>query len=211
MNINTDFISLNHPKAIQRALEVIKSGGVIAFPTDTVYGIGVSAYQEEAITKIYQVKERSQLKAIPILISDAEVLEQITTEILPSTKKIINHFWPGPLTLVLPKQSALPNNLSQDNSIGVRIPDDNLTRALLRQSGPLAATSANLSGQPSAQTAFQVLEHLGGKIDLVLDGGPTRGGEASTVVDLSGEQPKIMREGPITLTEINQVIDEKSD
>ena len=206
MNINTDFLSLNHPKAIQRALEVVKAGGVISFPTDTVYGIGVSAYQEDAIKKVYQVKERSHLKAIPILIYDAEVLEQITTNLLPITDQIINHFWPGPLTLVLPKGPDLPNNLSQTDTIGVRVPDDNLTRELLRQSGPLAATSANLSGQPSAQSAMEVFEQLGGKIDLVLDGGPAKGGQASTVLDLTGEFPIIMREGPITLDDINQVI-----
>jgi L-threonylcarbamoyladenylate synthase len=207
MSINTDFLSLNHPKAIQRALEVIKEGGVIAFPTDTVYGIGVSAYQEDAIKKIYQVKERSQLKAIPILISEAEELNQVAQEIQPSTKKIINHFWPGPLTLVLLKQSTLPQNLSKTSSIGVRVPDDNLTRELLRQAGPLAATSANLSGQPSALNAFEVLEVLGGKIDLILDGGPARGGQASTVLDLTEEIPQIVREGPISLNEIMQVID----
>jgi tRNA threonylcarbamoyl adenosine modification protein (Sua5/YciO/YrdC/YwlC family) len=206
MNINTDFLSLNHPKAIQRALEVINNGGLIAFPTDTVYGIGASAYQEDAIQKIYQVKERSHLKAIPILISDTEELDLVAQKISPGTKKIINHYWPGPLTLVLPKQPALPDNLSQTNSIGVRVPDDNLTRELLRKIGPMAATSANLSGQPSALNASEVLEYLGGKIDLVLDGGPVQGGQASTVVDLTGEIPQLVREGPISMYEINQVI-----
>ena len=148
LNLGIDFLENAQydeaEEAIQRALEVVKAGGVISFPTDTVYGIGVSAYQEDAIKKVYQVKERSHLKAIPILIYDAEVLEQITTNLLPITDQIINHFWPGPLTLVLPKGPDLPNNLSQTDTIGVRVPDDNLTRELLRQSGPLAATSANL-------------------------------------------------------------------
>jgi L-threonylcarbamoyladenylate synthase len=202
--MDTDFLSLNHPKAIPSTLEIIKTGGVVAFPTDTVYGIGVSAFLGDAIERIFQIKGRSHLKAIPILISRIEDLDLVTTELNSTAKKIINTFWPGALTIVLPKLPSLPENISPTNTIGIRIPDDNLTRELLRRSGPLAATSANLSGMPSAMTALEVLDQLGGKIDLILDGGPSKGGQASTVVDLTTEQLHILREGPISLNDLNQ-------
>jgi L-threonylcarbamoyladenylate synthase len=208
MNIKTDLLSLNHPKAFDRALEVIRAGGVVAFPTDTIYGIGVSAFNQSAVEKIYQVKGRSHLKAIPILLSDKKELSQVAINITPSTSKIIQKYWPGALTLVLPGIACLPDNLSTTESIGVRVPDDNLTRELLRRTGPLAATSANLSGRPGALTAFEVLDQLGGKVDLVLDGGPARGRQASTVLDLTGAEPQLLREGPISLEEILQALDE---
>jgi len=205
MNIQTDLLSLNHPKAIGAALDVLKSGGVIAFPTDTVYGIGVSAFHKEAIDKIFQVKGRSHLKAIPILITDAGELSKIADQINPGTERIINRFWPGALTLVLPKHPSLPVNLSPANTIGVRIPNNNLTRELLRRSGPLAATSANLSGKPSALTAIEVLDQLDGRIDLILDGGPAPGGIASTVLDMTGKKPKVLREGPISWEQLASI------
>jgi L-threonylcarbamoyladenylate synthase len=207
MNINTDFLSLNHPKAIAQAVKIIQGGGVVAFPTDTVYGIGVSAFHHEAIDKIFQVKERSQVKAIPILIADVEDLKEISSHTTPETIKIINHFWPGALTIVVQKSPKLPINISPEDTIGVRIPDHNLIRELIRKAGPLAATSANLSGSPSALTAMEALEQLEGRIDLVLDGGPSLGGQASTVVDLTTEEPLILREGSITLQDIKDQID----
>jgi len=208
MKTHTDLLSLNHPLTLNRAQEVITSGGVVAFPTDTVYGIGVSAFNEEAIKKIYHIKQRSHLKAIPILLADPEELSQVTTQIPPMAREIISRFWPGALTLILPGLSTLPKNLSTTQTIGVRIPDDNLTRELLRRSGPLAATSANLSGELSALSAFEVLDQLEGKIDLVLDGGPAQGGQASTVLDLTGEEPRILRKGPISLEEILEGLDD---
>jgi len=183
---------------------LIQTGGVIAFPTDTVYGIGVSAFNKEAIEKIYQVKERSHVKAIPILISDAEQLDQITTDIRSNTSKIIRSLWPGALTLVLPIHPRLPDNLSESDTIGVRQPDHDLARELLRATGPLATTSANLSGQPSTLTATEVLVQLEGRIDLILDGGQAPGGRPSTVLDLTGDEPLILREGPISLEEVRQ-------
>jgi L-threonylcarbamoyladenylate synthase len=208
MNLNTDFLSLNHPKAIAQAVEIIQGGGVVAFPTDTVYGIGVSAFHQEAINKIFQVKERSQLKAIPILLADIEDLEQISSKITPGTTEVINHFWPGALTIVVEKSPKLPNNISPEGTIGARIPDHNLTRELIRRAGPLATTSANLSGSPSALNAIEVLEQLKGRIDLVLDGGPSPGGQASTVVDLISDEPRILREGPVSFEEIMKAIED---
>jgi len=209
MNKKAELLSLSHPNVFDQAATVIQAGGVVAFPTDTVYGIGVSAFNRKAIEKIYDVKGRSHLKAIPILVGDAEDSAQITPPIPLYIQQIIDNFWPGALTLVLPLLPELPGNLSPWPTVGLRLPDHDQVRRLLRKTGPLAVTSANLSSEPSALTADEVLQQLEGRIDLILDGGPVAGGQASTVLDCSGEKLKILREGPISLTAIHQVINEK--
>ena len=181
--IEPAILSIDHPHAIRQAVSLVKSGGMIAFPTDTVYGIGVSAFQADAINRIYQVKERSALKAIPILLGDAETAEQITPRFTPLVKILSEKFWPGPLTLIVPLLSSLPGNLSPLSTIGLRVPDHEFTRTLLRETGPLAATSANLSGEPSALSAEEVRTQLGSRVDLILDGGRSPGEKASTVLD----------------------------
>jgi tRNA threonylcarbamoyl adenosine modification protein (Sua5/YciO/YrdC/YwlC family) len=206
MKIEINNLPIDDPGSLVKANEIIQEGGLIAFPTDTVYGIGVSAFNEKAIEKIYQVKGRSKLKAIPILISDAEQLDQVTTNISPTISQIIDEFWPGALTLILPIHPELPGNLSSGKTIGVRVPDHDLVRELLRMTGPLAASSANLSGKPSALTAKEVQVQLGERIDLILDGGREPGGMASTVLDCSGDEPRILREGPILWEEIELLI-----
>ncbi len=192
--------------SFDQAVRAVQTGGVIAFPTDTVYGIGVSAFDPSAIDKIYQVKGRSQLKAIPILIGGPQELDRITPPRSQAVQKIIDHFWPGALTLVLPLLPEMPDNLSPAPTIGLRVPDHDLARELLNTTGPLAATSANLSGQSSALDAAQVLAQLEGRIDLVLDGGPAPGGQASTVLDCTGEEMKILREGPIPWDQIQEIL-----
>ncbi len=208
MNNKTEIISLSHPDVFSQAAAVIQADGIVAFPTDTVYGIGVSAFNRKAIEKIYNVKGRSHLKAIPILVGDVEDLAQITLPIPLYIQQIIDNFWPGALTLVLPLLPELPSNLSPRPTVGLRLPDHDQVQRLLREIGPLAATSANLSGEPSALTANEVLQQLDGRIDLILDGGPVPGGQASTVLDCSGEKLKVLREGPISLAAIHQVINE---
>jgi tRNA threonylcarbamoyl adenosine modification protein (Sua5/YciO/YrdC/YwlC family) len=184
----------------------VKAGGIIAFPTDTVYGIGVSAFQTTAIEKIYQVKGRSTLKAIPILLGDSDTSRQITPPLLPSVQKLVNEFWPGPLTLVLPLLTSLPDNLSPTPTIGLRVPDHEFTRSLLEATGPLATTSANLSGEPSALTADEVQSQLGTSVDLILDGGKSPGGMASTVLDCTTDQLSILREGPLSWNDIQSIL-----
>ena len=209
MNNKTEIISLSHPDVFSQAAAVIQADGIVAFPTDTVYGIGVSAFNRKAIEKIYNVKGRSHLKAIPILVGDVEDLAQITLPIPLYIQQIIDNFWPGALTLVLPLLPELPGNLSPRPTVGLRLPDHDQVRRLLREIGPLAATSANLSGEPSALTADEVLQQLEGRIDLILDGGPVPGGQASTVLDCSGEKLKVLREGPISFDSILRVLDAK--
>lgn len=198
--------SINHPQAIKLAVDLVKSGGMIAFPTDTVYGIGVSAFQADSIERIYQVKGRSTLKAIPILLGDADTAEQITPPYTPMVKILTERFWPGPLTLVVPLLPSLPGNLSPLPTIGLRVPDHEFTRKLLQGTGPLAATSANLSGEPSALTAEEVQAQLGGKVDLILDGGRSPGEMASTVLDCTGNRPRLLREGPLNWEDIQAVL-----
>ena len=205
MNKETAVIKVDHHQALFQAAGIIKSGGMIAFPTDTVYGIGVSAFNENAIEKIYMVKGRLKEKAIPILLGDQNELIKITPPPEELVKKIITDFWPGALTLILPLLTKLPSNLSNTGTIGVRIPDHNITRELLRLTGPLAVTSANLSGQESALSAEEVKKNLGGKLDLILDGGASPGGMSSTVLDCTREQPTVLREGPISLDQIRLI------
>jgi L-threonylcarbamoyladenylate synthase len=199
---NVEILSIDHPHAIQKAVALVESGGLIAFPTDTVYGIGVSAFQPAAIDKIYQVKGRSALKAIPILLSNPDLSERISTPFSPQTRKLAEKFWPGPLTLVVPLLSSMPENLSPTPTIGLRVPDHAFTRRLLDETGPLAATSANLSGATSALTAKEVRSQLGSAVELILDGGESRGALASTVLDCTTDTPLLLREGPISWEEI---------
>jgi L-threonylcarbamoyladenylate synthase len=200
--MNTKVIPASDPQALLEALAVLKKGGLVAYPTDTVYGVGGLAFDPGAIEGLYQVKGRDYTKAIPILLSKPVELSRVTLDIGKAAHKLAERFWPGPLTLVVPRHPDLPENISPDATIGVRMPDHPVALGLLRISGPLATTSANLSGETSTRSASEVVEQLGGRIPLVLDGGITPGGTASTVVDCTSPEPVILREGPISLQQI---------
>jgi len=200
--METKQIKTNQPDAIPTALELLRAGNLVAFPTDTVYGLGADLFNPEAIEKLYQVKERAHLKAIPVLLSNPAALDQITSEMNVLARRLADQFWPGPLTLVVPAHPRLPENLSPLPTIGVRMPNHPDALALLEASGPLAVTSANLSGQENSLTAGQVYAQLAGRIPIILDGGTTPGGSPSTVVDCTGPEPVILRSGPISLAEL---------
>lgn len=185
---------------------MLQSGGLVAFPTDTVYGLGALAFDEKAIEQIYVAKERPDTKAIPILLADPDDLAKVCVDPSPLAIKLAYRFWPGPMTLVVPKHPDLPDAVSSTSTVGVRVPDYTVTRMLLHYTGPMTVTSANLSGQPSPVTAQEVLNQLDGRIDLILDGGQTPGGIASTVVDCMGDEPVILREGPISMDHILKMI-----
>ena len=187
---------------IQTALKILQSGGIVAFPTDTVYGLGALAFNNTAIESIYKAKDRPIEKAIPILIGDLGDLEQVADDIPDMALRLAARFWPGPLTCIVPKKRTLPVAVSATATVAVRIPDHPDARVLLRATGPMAVTSANISGQPSPSTAQEVYEQLNGRIPLILDGGKTKGGIPSTLVDCTGEKPVILRKGPITLVEL---------
>jgi L-threonylcarbamoyladenylate synthase len=200
--MNTLILRADSSEAIQRALEILRAGGLVAFPTDTVYGVGALAFDGKAVESIYTAKDRPVEKAIPVLLGGSEDLGKVTSRVPEMARRLATRFWPGPLTLVVPKKPNLPEAVSVTDTVGVRVPNHRLARSLLQAAGPMAATSANLSGQPSPSTADEVLAQLGGRIDLILDGGRTPGGTPSTVVDCTGQQPVIVRAGPIALEEI---------
>jgi L-threonylcarbamoyladenylate synthase len=204
--MRTVVLSAKDPETLLRALAVLQTGGLVAFPTDTVYGLGALAFHSAAVRRIYAAKDRPVEKAIPVLIADPADLEKVTLEVPSVAVRLASRFWPGPLTLVVEKHPDLPETVSAGSTVGVRVPDHPVARALLRAAGPMAVTSANLSGQPSPSTAQAVLAQLGGRIELILDGGKTPGGVSSTVVDCTGIQPKILRPGPVSKDEIWAVL-----
>jgi L-threonylcarbamoyladenylate synthase len=199
MTLNTEILQSNQSLVFQKVLNVLQHGGLVAFPTDTVYGLGALAFDGAAVESIYTAKDRPAEKAIPILIADLDDLARVTSLPLPPMAvKLASYFWPGPLTLVVPKLQTLPEAVSATETVGVRVPDHQVARALLRAAGPMAVTSANISGAQSPVTAEEVYEQLGGRIALIIDGGRTPGGVPSTLVDCTQAELKILREGPIS-------------
>jgi L-threonylcarbamoyladenylate synthase len=204
--MKTEILAINDPKALATAIDVLTNGGMVAFPTDTVYGLGALAFDEQAVSKISEVKGRSIGKAIPVFIHDISQISRVAAGVSSNCEKLAKRFWPGPLTIVLPRNALVPDAVTPLNTVGVRIPDFAPTLELLKLTGPLAVTSANLAGQGSSSTARGVHAHLNGKIPLILDGGVTPGGIPSTVVDCSENRPVILREGPISLEQILNVL-----
>jgi L-threonylcarbamoyladenylate synthase len=200
--MKTEILSASSADTLSRALAVLQTGRLVAFPTDTVYGVGALAFDGNAIESIYAAKDRPLEKAIPILISDIAELEKVGMEIPETAWTLASRFWPGPLTILVPKRLELPESVSSTMTVGVRVPDHKVARALLRAAGPMAVTSANISGAESPVTAAEVQEQLGGRIPLIIDGGRTPGGVPSTLVDCTGTELKILREGPISLEKL---------
>ena len=197
----------SYEQAIERSIEVLNKGGLIVFPTDTVYGLASKYDEIEAIQRIYQVKGRDQTKALAVLIGNTKQVELIAAKIPKSASKLMEKFWPGALTIVVQKRIDLKSPLSIDNSIGIRIPNDDFVRELSNYIGPLATTSANLSGYPNTKNIFEVIDQIGDFVDLVIDGGECSGGIPSTVIDFREEEIKILRVGAISKEDIlrNQV------
>ena len=201
-SIETELIAAHDAGWLQRAVAVLRSGGLVAFPTDTVYGLGALVGDAEAVELIYRAKDRPIEKAIPILLGEAGDMTAVSSEIPAAAHRLAARFWPGPLTLVIPKHPSLPDSVSATATVGVRVPDHAIARELLRAAGPMAVTSANISGAPSPSTAAEVLDQLGGRITLIIDGGITPGGVPSTVVDCTGSGLRIIRPGPLSLEEL---------
>lgn len=206
---DAQILSTDDPKAIPTAKKIIEDNGVIAFPTDTIYGVAANPFSPSAIQKIYIAKERPQEKALPVLIGDLSQLEDLVLSVSGRVRRIAEAFWPGALTLVLPKGHHVPPDLSPYPTIGIRMPNLDFTLKLLAEVGPLAATSANISGEANPVTAEDVRAQLGDRIDLILDGGPTSGATASTVVDAAGTELKVLREGPISLSDLNALFEKE--
>jgi len=202
--MKTEILPASDKKSIELAIKLLKQGEVIAFPTDTVYGVGVDGLNERAIEKLFAAKDRPRDKAIPFLLASEKDLKQVAREIPKAVHVLAKKFWPGALTLVVPAHKRVPKILiAQGDSVAVRVPNSNVTRALILGLGaPLAATSANISSQSDPQTAEQTAAYLNERIPLILDGGATPGNIPSTVIDLTTEPPTVRRVGSIAPEEI---------
>ncbi len=190
----------------RQAIEVLSRGELVAFPTDTVYGLGVDAFNDQAVRRLYQAKGRSQEKAIPVLVANLEQFVDIVDRTTVPAMRLVEKFWPGPLTIILRQASNLAGAISAYGTVGVRIPDHPIAQELIRAAGPLAVTSANRSGDPEACTAEEIETSMGAQVHLIVDGGRTPGGQPSSVVDCTQDPPTILRVGPITEEEIRSVL-----
>ncbi len=204
--MKTQLVNAELPEVFHAALRMLQQGGLVAFPTDTVYGVGAMVFYEAAVEAIYTAKGRPEEKAIPVLLGDVEDLDKVALGLPDKARRLAERFWPGPLTLVVKKREQVPAAVSPTDTVGLRVPDHAVARALLRVCGPLAVTSANLSGEPSPCSAAEVLEQLGGRIEMIIDGGRTPGGVPSTVVDCTRDEIVILREGPIKLEGLRAVV-----
>ncbi len=193
---------------IAEAAAVIRAGGLVVLPTETVYGVAAALLDEAAIEKIYSAKGRPSHKPLPVLISDASQVRAAVRHVPRAARRLMEMFWPGPLTIVMDAAPAVPLAVTAaTGTVGVRMPDDELALGLMRQAGvPLACTSANLSGDPSASGVDAIAGGFISRVDLVLDGGETPIGIPSTVVDLTGAAPRLIRAGSIAADDIEAVL-----
>lgn len=207
-SMRTKILASTDTEAFAHAVRLLRAGKVIAFPTDTVYGIGADGFNARAIEQLFVVKERERGKAIPYLMSDAKTLSLVAREVPSAARLLAEKFWPGGLTLVVPASARVPKNLiAGGETIAVRVPNHPVTRALIDSLGaPLAATSANISGGRDPANAQQVLAQLAGRIPLIVDGGATRGNVPSTVVDVTTAPAKVLRVGVISVAEIERIV-----
>ncbi len=197
------------PRSIDLAWQVLQAGQLVAFPTDTVYGLAAALTNPTAIQSLYNVKGREPEKPIAILVGSPDQLYLVAGQLSETAQLLAQVFWPGPLTLVVNAHESLPAELSPLPTIGVRMPDHPHALALLNLTGPLAVTSANRSGSPNATTAQQVFDQLAERIPLILDGGITPGGLPSTVIDCTHQDIQVLRPGPINLEMIEAAIAKK--
>jgi L-threonylcarbamoyladenylate synthase len=195
---------------VDRAIEILKAGGIVAFPTDTVYGLGGDAFNGEVAERIYIVKQRPRSLPLPLLLAGLTQVAAVASSVPDMARFLMKRFWPGGLTLVLPKGDSIPEIISAGSGkVAIRIPNHIIPLTLIDGLGaPIIGTSANISHKPSPMTAREVEQQLGSQIDLIVDMGRCHGGLESTVVDVTGETPVILRQGIIPEDEINKACQE---
>jgi len=207
--MRTEYLYANDSSTIARAAALLKAGHLVVFPTDTLYGIGAAAFDEAAVAALYRVKDRPLEKGIPILLAEREDIYQVARELPRSAQELLDRFWPGALTLIVPRHPNLPPNLSPNDNVAVRVPDDDVARAIIHGAGgALATSSANLSGAPAARDANEALRAFRGLVAAVVDGGPAPSAVASTIVDCTVDPPQLLRQGVLSaeaLTSFNLV------
>jgi len=203
----SDRLSLDIQQQVEQGISILKQGGLVAFPTDTVYGLGACISIHQAVERVYAVKERPPNMALPLLLADTSQITEVAEPVPPLAWLLIHNFLPGALTIVLHKSSSVPDIITGGGvTIALRIPAHLIPVALAQGLGaPIVGTSANLSGRPSPLTAGEVYSQFGNKLDLVIDGGQCPGGKESTVVDVTGETPVVLREGAISREELEKV------
>lgn len=196
-------------KKIEKGIEVIRKGGVVAFPTDTVYGMGAGAYIEPAIRRVFEIKQRSPEKALPLLLGDVSQIHEVAAFLPAYAWRLIKQFFPGTLALVVFRTRIVKDIITGGgDTVAIRVPDHPVPAALIKGSGmPLVGTGANIRGNPHYATAEDVRAGIGRKLDLIIEGGPMPSGRESTVVDVTGELPVILRVGAISRAELEEVVE----
>ena len=201
----TELIKINNhapeKSKIKKAAKVLKEGGLVAFPTDTVYGLGANALDEKAVNKVFRAKGRPSNKPLIILISNKKEVYKLAKEVPKEAEKLISKFWPGPLTLIFKKSKLVPNIISSgSDKIAIRMPDNKIALELIKEAKiPVTSPSANTSGKPSHKTAEGVLHDLQGKIDIIIDGGKTKSCVASTILDITTRPATVIRIGKLNI------------
>jgi L-threonylcarbamoyladenylate synthase len=192
---------------LEQAINILQQGGIVAYPTDTVYGVGAAVNIERAVSRVYRIKGRPRSRALPVLLADKSQLTEVAQAVPPLAWRLADKFWPGALTMVLFRSESVPDIVTGGGkTIAVRVADHPVPIALVRGLGaPIAGTSANLSGSPSALTAEEASAQLGDRVDMIIDGGRCPGGRESTVLDLSRETPLILRRGALSMEELKNV------
>ncbi|HWI55145.1 MAG TPA: L-threonylcarbamoyladenylate synthase [Desulfobacteria bacterium] len=212
MDKKSDYIKLDPDRldyeSIGEAGRILREGGLVAFPTETVYGLGANALDASAVAKIFTAKGRPSDNPLIVHISEVSQVYNLADDITIPAQRLMEVFWPGPLTLILPKKPVIPQKVTAGlDNIAVRMPDNKIALEIIRAAGvPVAAPSANSSGRPSPTTAKHVLSDLEGKVDMIIDGGPCRVGLESTVLDLTSEPPTILRPGGISREQLEGVL-----
>ena len=195
---------------LKKAAKLIKQGEIVVFPTETVYGLGTNGLDENAVKKLYEVKQRPLNKPISLLVSNMKMVNLIAKDITEVEYKIMEKFFPGPLTIILKKKDIVPDIVTAgQDTVGVRMPNGEIARKLVEIANvPIAAPSANITGEPSGTNLQEIMEHFEGKVDYFIDGGSSELGLASTIVQVIDGKPQILRQGSITLNQINQIFKE---
>jgi L-threonylcarbamoyladenylate synthase len=209
-DIATVLLDAGAPGALEQAASILRAGGLVAFPTDTVYGLGALVWNPESVARIYWAKARPPEKAIPVLLARLDQIALLGAELSALVSRLAGRFWPGPLTLVLPCGLHVPEIVTAGTqTVAVRVPDHPVALRLFELSGqPLAVTSANRSGHANPLTAGEVMAQLAGRIDAVVDGGACPGGVPSTVLDLTATPARVLRQGPVTVADLASLVGE---
>jgi len=196
-------------EGIAAAAEAVRSGEVVVLPTDTVYGVGVDAFASDAVAAVLTAKGRGREMPLPVLVPNAQTVDGLAADVPAYARDLIKAFWPGPLTLVLHAQTSLMWDLGDTNgTVALRMPQNDTALRLLTDVGPMAVTSANVSGQPPARTIVEAAAQLGSAVSVYLDAGPSAGELASTILDCTGESPVILRAGAVTAGQLQEVLGE---